>query len=304
MDCENKKLSGTIVKLIGGIYFVDVSDSVYECTARGSFRNKGISPCCGDIVSIVQTGEGKGVIVEVSDRKNFIVRPPLANIDNLILVVSSCLPSPNLLLLDKFIAVAEYKNIDPIIVFTKTDITPADKLKKLYNDCGVEVFCISGGNEALADVLKQRISGQVSAFAGNTGVGKTTLLNGMFPDLKEKTAEISRKLGRGRHTTRHVSLYKLSGGGYVADTPGFSSFDTSQYDIIFKEDLAECFREFRPYLGKCRFLNCSHTKESGCAVLGAMAEGKICSSRHESYKAMYEEAKLIPEWKYKQYKKQ
>ena len=299
MNCENKKLSGTIVKLIGGIYFVDVSDSVYECTARGAFRNKNISPCCGDKAVIEICDDGRGVITDILERKNEIVRPPMANLDNLILVCSTCEPPPNLLLLDKFIAVAEFKKINPIIVFTKTDIKSSDDLTKLYEKCGVEVYGIGKDSADAMNKLKKRISAEVSAFTGNTGVGKTTLLNGMFPQLGEKTAEISRKLGRGRHTTRHVSLHKLPMGGYIADTPGFSSFDTNKYDIILKDELAECFREFRPYFGKCRYADCSHTKESGCAVIEAVNRGDICRSRHNSYVSMYEEARLIPEWLYK-----
>ena len=298
-DENNKLLSGMIIKLIGGIYYVDASDSIYECTARGVFRNKGISPCCGDMVSIDVTGERSGVITQILPRKNEIIRPPLANLDNLVLVTSTCEPSPNLLLLDKFIAVAEFKHINPILVFTKSDLKPADKLCEIYEKSNIEAYAISDSDPGGADAVKQRLAGELSAFTGNTGVGKTTLLNRIFPELGEKTAEISRKLGRGRHTTRHVSLYKLEGGGYIADTPGFSSFETGKYDVIFKDELADCFREFRPYLGKCRFVNCSHTKENGCAVLEAVQNGDIQPTRHESYAMMYDEAKLIPEWQYK-----
>lgn len=303
MSVENTKLlSGMIVKLIGGIYFVDAPDGIYECTARGVFRNKGLSPCCGDKVAIEVLEPRKGVITELQPRKNEIIRPPLANLDNLVLVTSTCDPAPNLLLLDKFIAVAEFKGIEPILVFTKSDLRSADELCDIYRNSGIEAYAVSDSDSGSADAVKKRLTGQLSAFTGNTGVGKTTLLNSIFPELGEKTAEISRKLGRGRHTTRHVSLYKLDGGGYIADTPGFSSFETGRYDVIFKDELAECFREFRPHLGKCRFVNCSHTKESGCAVLEALQNGEIQSTRHESYVTMYNEARLIPEWQYKQNK--
>lgn len=305
MNSENAKLlSGMIVKLIGGIYFVDAPDGIYECTARGVFRNKGLSPCCGDKVTIEAIGPLKGVITELLPRKNEIIRPPLANLDNLVLVTSTCEPAPNLLLLDKFIAVAEFKGIEPILVFTKSDLRSADELCAIYRSSGIEAYAVSDSDPGSANAVKERLAGQLSAFTGNTGVGKTTLLNSIFPQLGEKTAEISRKLGRGRHTTRHVSLYKLEGGvgGYIADTPGFSSFETGRYDVIFKDELAECFREFRPHLGKCRFVNCSHTKENGCAVLEALRGGEIQPSRHESYIEMYNEARLIPEWQYKQNK--
>lgn len=292
-------LSGVIVKLIGGIYYVDASDSIYECTARGVFRNKGISPCCGDQVSIEPTEQSRGIITQILPRKNEIVRPPIANLDNLVLVTSTCEPPPNLLLLDKFIAVAEFKNINPILVFSKSDLKPADELCEIYHKSGVEAYAVSDSDTKGAEAIKSRLSGELSAFTGNTGVGKTTLLNNIFPELSEKTAEISRKLGRGKHTTRHVSLYKLDSGGYIADTPGFSSFDTGRYDVILKDELADCFREFRSHLGKCRFVNCSHTKETGCAVIEALDRGEIEKSRHDSYVQMYNEAKLIPEWKYK-----
>ena len=150
-----------------------------------------------------------------------------------------------------------------------------------------------------AGEVKNFLKGKLSAFTGNTGVGKSSLLNNIFPGYSIETNEISRKLGRGKHTTRHVELYKIEGGGYVADTPGFSSFDTNRYDIIFKDDLADCFCEFREYIGNCRFVNCSHTKEKGCAVIAAVSEGKIAPSRHESYKEMYEQAKQLKEWEHK-----
>lgn len=295
-------LEGIIVKLIGGIYYVDASENVYECTARGVFRKKGISPSCGDKAVIEVTGEGKGVITEIAERKNEIIRPPLCNLDNLVFVSSTCEPPPNLTLLDMFIAVASYKKINPIVVFTKTDIGSAEKYAEIYRSCGIEVFCLSNNDKDSAAELRSRLVGKLSAFTGNTGVGKTSLLNNMFPELSEKTAQISKKLGRGKHTTRHVSLYKLREGGYIADTPGFSSFDTNRYDIIFKDELQNCFVEFEEHLGKCRFVNCSHTKEVGCAVLDALKEGKIPASRHESYVHMYEQAKQINEWEYKKSK--
>ncbi len=292
-------LEGTIVKLIGGIYFVDASEVVYECTARGVFRKKGISPSCGDKAVIEVTSERKGVIIEICERENEIIRPPLANLDNLVFVSSTCEPPPNLQLLDMFIAVATYKKINPIVVFTKTDIGSASEYERIYKSCGIEVFCISNTDKDSAKMLRERLVGKLSAFTGNTGVGKTSLLNNMFPELSEKTAQISKKLGRGKHTTRHVSLYKLKEGGYIADTPGFSSFDTNRYDIIFKDELENCFVEFEENLGKCKFVNCSHTKEVGCAVLEAVREGRIPKSRHESYVYMYEQAKQINEWEYK-----
>lgn len=304
MSSENRNvLTGIIVKLIGGIYFVDASDAVYECSARGSFRKKGLSPCCGDRVNIETLTDSKGIITEILPRKNDIIRPPLANLDNLAFVSSTCEPPPNLLLLDKFIAVASFKGITPVIVFTKTDKQPADSLCEIYQKSGIEVYAVNSADKSGAVSLRRRFANGLTAFTGNTGVGKTTLLNNMFPELEEKTAQISRKLGRGKHTTRHVSLYKLQEGGFIADTPGFSSFDTMQYGVILKDELAGCFKEFGPFLGKCRFVNCSHTKEVGCSVIKALKEGKIQPTRHQSYVEMYNEAKSIPEWQYRSRKK-
>lgn len=303
LDKNTVALEGIIVKLIGGIYYVDASESVYECTARGVFRNKGITPCCGDIAVIELLKNGKGVICEIKERRNEIIRPPMSNLDNLVFVSSTCEPPPNLQLLDMFIAVAQYKGINPIIVFTKTDLGSPEHFEEIYKKCGIETYCVNNTDARSCIALKQRLVGKLSAFTGNTGVGKTSLLNNMFPDLNLKTQNISRKLGRGKHTTRHVELYKLTEGGYIADTPGFSSFDTNRYDIIFKDELAECFMEFKEYVGKCRFVNCSHTKEVGCAIIEQVALGNIPKSRHESYVQMYENAKLINEWEYKKTKR-
>lgn len=291
-------MNGIIIKAIGGIYTVEAPDGVYECKARGIFRKKGISPLCGDNVEV--SFEGNTPIIEkVADRKSEIIRPPLANLDVLVFVSSTCEPQPNLLLLDKFIAVAEHKNIEPVIVFTKIDKTDYKQYSDIYEKCGMKVFGIDNTTGNGAEQLKNTLINKISAFTGNTGVGKSTLLNNIFPELNLATNEISQKLGRGKHTTRHVELYKLEDGGYIADTPGFSSFDTNRYDIIFKDELAYCFNEFRPYFGKCRFQDCSHTKENGCAVIEAVKNGEIPQSRHDNYVAMYEEAKLLKEWEHR-----
>lgn len=290
---------GLIIKALGGVYTVEASDGVYECKARGVFRKRGISPVCGDTVDFSVENDGIGVIDEIHDRRSLLIRPPLANLDLLVFVASTCEPQPNLLLLDKFIAIAEYKKITPAVVFTKIDKSDFSDYSDIYSKAGIKVFSVDNTTGAGAGEVKDFLKGKLSAFTGNTGVGKSSLLNNIFPGFSIETNEISRKLGRGKHTTRHVELYKIDGGGYVADTPGFSSFDTNRYDIIFKDDLADCFCEFREYIGKCRFVNCSHTKEKGCAVIAAVSEGKIAPSRHESYKEMYEQAKQLKEWEHK-----
>lgn len=291
-------MTGIITKAIGGLYTVDASDGIYECNARGVFRKKKISPMCGDRVNFTAAGEGF-VIEEILPRSSELIRPPLANLDLLVFVSSTVEPRPNTLLLDKFIAIAEFKGIRPVVVFTKVDKQSGAELAEIYRSAGIDVFeCDNVTGEGSAEV-KAMLQGKLSAFTGNTGVGKSSLLNNMFPELELATGEISKKLGRGRHTTRHVQLYKLEGGGYIADTPGFSSFDTNRYDIIFKDKLAGCFVEFADYTDKCRFPDCSHTKEKGCAVIEAVKAGEIPQSRFDSYVQMYEEAKQLKEWEYK-----
>ena len=286
--------SGIITKCLGGLYTVESPDGIYECKARGIFRNKGISPCAGDGVKLEN-----GVISEILPRKNSIIRPPLANLDQLIFVVSTCSPAPNYLILDKFIAIAEYKGITPIVVITKTDLGDSSEICDIYGNIGIDVISVDYDSPETVDTVRKMLAGKISAFTGNSGAGKSTLLNAVDSSLNIPTGEISRKLGRGRHTTRHAELYKLSDGGYIADTPGFSTFETNRYDIIRKEKLAGCFREMDEYIGQCRFSDCAHVCEKGCAVVEAVEAGKISRSRHESYKTMYEEAKQIKEWELK-----
>ncbi|MBR1591450.1 MAG: ribosome small subunit-dependent GTPase A [Ruminococcus sp.] len=292
MNTEND--CGIIIKCLGGLYTVETPDGLYECRARGVFRSKGISPCTGDRVRI-----RNGVIYEISRRKNYIIRPPLANLDLLIFVVSTVSPPPNFLILDKFIAIAEYKGITPAVVITKTDLGEGTKIREIYGGIGIDVIEADYSNEDTVNAVRNLIKGKISAFTGNSGAGKSTLLNAVDSSLNIPTGEISRKLGRGRHTTRHAELYKLAEGGYIADTPGFSTFETSRYDIIRKEELADCFREFSSAEGECRFRDCAHVCEKGCAVLDAVRSGRISESRHASYCAMYEEAKQLKEWEIK-----
>lgn len=289
---------GLIIKLLGGIYFVEASDVVYKCKAKGVFRNRNLSPVCGDWVEIQITDGETPVISKVFDRKSLIIRPQLANLDYLVLVNSVCEPSPNLLLIDKFIAIAEYKGIEPVVVFTKTDKKSEEELVSIYKNVGISVFAVDNTTGQGCEELKEILSGKLSAFTGNTGVGKSSLLNNLFPDLNLDTGEISKKLGRGKHTTRHVELFKLHDGGYVADTPGFSSFNTNKYDIIFKDELASCFREFSGFTGKCKFQDCNHISEPGCEIIRAVNDGIISKSRHENYVKMFEEAKNLKEWEH------
>lgn len=282
---------GIIIKSVGGLYTVESSDGIYECRARGVFRSKGISPCVGDRAEF-----SDGVITSLEQRKNCIVRPPLANLDQLIFVVSMAEPSPNLLLLDKFIAVAEHQGIEPVIAVTKIDLEDCKRIAETYLSVGIRVCIVDYESEDPPAEMREILKDKISAFTGNSGAGKSTLLNCICSEFNIPTGEISRKLGRGRHTTRHAELYKLPFGGWIADTPGFSTFETSRYGVIKKEELSGCFREFGQYEGECRFRDCSHTKEKDCRVIRAVNEGAVAASRHNSYCEMYEEAKLIKEW--------
>ena len=292
-------MTGIITRSIGGLYTVEASEGVYECKARGVFRKKNISPVCGDRVEFSLEKDGSGVIDCIEERRSLLIRPPLANLDLLVFVASTCEPQPNLLLLDKFIAIAEYKSIEPVVVFTKIDKQDPSEYLEIYQRVGITALSVDNVTGSGSEKVKELITGKLSAFTGNTGVGKSSLMRNIFPDRDFATGEISRKLGRGRHTTRHIELFPLEGGGYVADTPGFSSFETNRYDIIFKDKLADCFCEFREYEGRCRFADCRHIAEKGCAVREAVAEGIIPVSRYDSYKVMFEEASQLKEWEYK-----
>lgn len=290
---------GLLRKGIGGFYYVEAADTIYEAKARGIFRKRGITPLAGDIVDISIEEDGTCTIEEICERKNSLVRPPVANLDQLFLVVSVLHPSPNLLVLDKMLAGAEEKGISPIIVFSKTDLEDCGEYLEIYQKTGIPVLTVSSVTGDGVDRVRELLQGKLSAFSGNSGVGKSSLLNRLDEQLSLPTAEISQKLGRGRHTTRQVELLKLGPDTYVADTPGFSSVDMIQTELIRKENLAHDFREFAPYLDQCRFPSCSHTKEKGCAVLAALQEGKIAPSRHQSYVSMYDEIKNIKEWELK-----
>jgi ribosome biogenesis GTPase len=289
-------MTGTIIRSSGGFYTVDTGSGELECRARGIFRKENFKPCVGDNVKCSLNEDGSGSVDEVLPRRNSLVRPPLANLDAMVLVLSVSDPEPNLFVADKFIAVLEHEGIEPIIAVTKPDLQDAGPLCAIYGNAGYTVVCVNRDTaEGISELLEQ-LKGKFSAFSGNSGVGKTSLLNALDPRLGLTVGETSRKLGRGRHTTRTVTVFTLQNGGRVADTPGFSSLDILQASSLTKEDLALCFREFAPYTGSCRFLDCTHTVEAGCGVLAALTEGKIAQSRHGSYKLLYNQVKDIKEW--------
>lgn len=291
--------NGRIVKGIGGFYYVETEEQLYSCKARGVFRKKGITPLAGDLVEIRLGEDRTGYVEEILPRKNFLTRPPVANIDQLIVVTSVCDPSPNTLLIDEAIAAAEDKEIEPVVVVSKTDLESGEWLRDIYEKAGIPFFAVSSVTDEGIQAVKLLLKGKVTAFTGNSGVGKSSLLNRIDPRLALETGEISQKLGRGRHTTRKVELLKLGDDTYVADTPGFSSISLEQCDLVRKENLQFCFREFEPYRNQCKFPSCSHTCEKGCAVLQAVQEGEIHPSRHTSYVAMYNEVKDLKEWEMK-----
>ncbi len=290
---EYKITNGLVISASSGLYNVESEGGaqIVQCKPRGVFRKNEQTINVGDRVNV----SDDDVICEILERKNSIIRPPLSNLDIIFFVVSSCEPSPNLLLLDKFLAVARYKSITPVIVLTKLDLKSADNIIDVYSKTDIKVISVDYADDNSKKEILNIMANRICAFTGNSGVGKSTLLN-FLGNFNIETAQISKKLGRGRHTTRNVSLFKLNNGGYVADTPGFSTFDTNRYDIIKKEYLCDCFTEFTQFADNCRFRDCSHTSEPGCAVIEAVNQGVISQSRHANYCTMYEEARLLKSW--------
>lgn len=287
---------GILLKGIGGFYSVEAADAVYVCKARGVFRKKHITPLAGDRVQItVHDGDAENTIDDVLPRKNELRRPPVANIDQLLIVASTVAPKPSPFVIDKLIAIAEQKQIEPIVVFTKCDLEKEDALAEIYQNAGLTCISVSNKTGEGVEEVKTLLQGKITALTGNSGVGKTSLLNALDSNLSLATGEISDKLGRGRHTTRQAELFKTC-GGYIVDTPGFSALELDKTEMIRKEDLAECFREFRPYLGECKFSTCSHTCDKGCKILEAVENGTISRSRHNSYVELYNAAKDVKEW--------
>ena len=292
-------VNGTIFKALSGFYYVSTVNGDLTCRARGKFRKENISPLVGDLVSVAETGNGEGLISEIFPRKNAFIRPPVANIDQMVIIASAAIPVTDPFLIDRIALIAVLNNCEPVICINKCDINPAKELFDIYKNSGFKVILTSAEEGTGIDELKLILRGKINVFTGNSGVGKSSILNALSPDFHILTAEVSQRLGRGRHTTRHIELYKLDNDTYIADTPGFSSFDT---DILSEENasnIVSAYREFSPYLGKCRFLDCAHVKEKGCAVLEAVSSGKISSIRHANYVKLYEMAKSVKEWETK-----
>ncbi len=290
-----KQLNGIIIKGIGGFYYIEADGDIYECKARGAFRKKKISPLAGDNVTITVRENGENTIDDILERKNFLIRPPVANVDTLVIVSSVKEPVPSTLVIDRLTAIAVSKNIKPCIVFSKSDLGDTKEFEEIYKKAGLDVCSVCCKTGEGVEKVKEMIKGGITVFTGNTGVGKSSLLNCIDSRFSIETGEVSSKLGRGRHTTRDVTLHKVN-DFYVADTPGFSSLDIESGELIMKEDLPYCFPEFSEYLGKCRFSSCTHTVDKGCKILDALENGDIHESRHLSYVTMYNEVKNIKEW--------
>ena len=287
--------NGLIIKGIGGFYYVETADGVFECKAKGKFRKEKMTPLAGDRVKITVRDGEENTIDEIFERKNSLKRPPVANIDTLMIVVSVADPAPNTLVIDKMTVLAEKNHIEPVIVITKTDLGSFAWLEDIYKKSGYRVVAVSGKTGEGVDEVKALLKDRLTAFTGNSGVGKSTLINAVCPGLALETNEISMKLGRGRHTTRQAEIFHVA-DGLVIDTAGFSSLDFLGEDVILKDDLQYYFPEFDKLLGRCRFTSCSHIGDKGCKICEAVNNGEISRSRHDSYIALYNEVKDIKEW--------
>ena len=293
-----KRAEGRIIRSLSGFYDVQTGDGLVTCRARGILRKEGNSPLTGDLVEIT-VERGKGMVEKILPRKNKFIRPAVANIDTLVVFAANVNPVTEPYLIDRVAAIAGDQNVQVVLCVNKCDLDPALDLVRIYEHAGFTVICTSAETGEGVDQLRQAISRKLVAFTGNSGVGKSSILNRLAPELNLATGEVSEKLGRGRHTTRHVELYYLGEDTYVADTPGFSSFDTDQMDVILKENLQYAFPDFGVYIGKCRFDDCSHRKEPDCAVRAALEAGEIEKSRYDSYLKLYEKASQINLWELK-----
>ena len=292
------KTEGRILRSLSGFYDVQTVEGLITCRARGILRKEGNSPLTGDLVEI-SVEKGKGMVERILPRKNHFIRPAVANVDALVVFAANVNPITEPFLIDRVAAIAGDQNVPVYLCVNKCDLDPAIDLVRIYEHAGFPVICTSAETGEGVEALRALLEGKLTAFTGNSGVGKSSILNRLAPELKLETGAVSEKLGRGRHTTRHVELFPLGEDTYVADTPGFSSFDTDQMELILKENLQYAFPDFGSYIGKCRFDDCSHRKEPDCAVRAAVEAGAIEASRYESYLRLYEKSSQIKAWEIK-----
>ena len=287
---------GRIKKALSGFYYVEGDGEILQCRARGKFRKEGISPLVGDWVEVRELGNGEGYVEAVKPRKNAFLRPAVANVDQIVIIASEAIPKTDPYLIDRLSAIAALKDCGVVVVLNKCDLNSAEALYHIYRAAGFPTIRVSAETGEGLSELKPLICGKLSAFTGNSGVGKSSILNALDSEFHLQVGEISEALGRGRHTTRHIELYHLDCGADVVDSPGFASFDSEELNLELKRRLPETFPDFEPYLYSCRFVGCSHTKEKGCAVLAALKDGVLQRSRHDSYLRLYEELKPLKEW--------
>ena len=290
---------GRIEKALSGFYYVNTGGETLQCRARGKFRREGLSPLVGDWVQVRELGNGEGFVETVEARRNQFARPAAANIDQLVILASAAIPVTEPYLIDRIASIAALKGCQVLLCLNKCDLDSADELYDIYSRSAIPVLRVSAVTGRGLDALREAIRGKLSAFTGNSGVGKSSVLNALLPSLALPVGEVSKALGRGRHTTRHVELFSLGEDTYIIDTPGFSSFDTAEMDLALKQHLPDTFPEFAPYVSDCRFTGCTHTKEKGCRVLQAVKDGLIPASRHRSYVRLYDELKDVKEWQQK-----
>ena len=293
-----ERTTGRILRSVSGFYDVQTEDGIIICRGRGHLRKGNAIPLTGDMVEIT-VEQGKGMIEKILPRRNRFIRPAVANIDALVVFASNVNPVTEPFLIDRVAAIAGDQEVQVILCVNKCDLDPAVDLARIYRHAGFHVIQASAKTGEGVEQLRQLIAGKFTAFTGNTGVGKSSMLNALSPGLQLATGEVSQKLGRGRHTTRHVELYRLDENTYVADTPGFSSFDTDQMDVMLKENLQYAFGDFAPYLGNCQFHDCSHRAEPGCGIRAAVEQGEIESTRYQSYLQLYEKSSQIKLWELK-----
>ena len=293
-----EKTEGRILRSLSGFYDVQTPGGLITCRARGILRKAGNSPLTGDLVEI-SVEKGKGMVERILPRKNHFIRPAVANVDALVVFAANVNPVTEPFLIDRVAAIAGDQNVDVYLCVNKCDLDPAYDLVRIYEHAGFPVICTSAETGEGVQELRSLLEGKLTAFTGNSGVGKSSILNRLAPELQLETGAVSEKLGRGRHTTRHVELFPLGENTYVADTPGFSSFDTDQMELILKENLQYAFPDFGSFIGKCRFDDCSHRKEPDCAVRSAVDAGEIETSRYESYLRLYEKSSQIKAWEIK-----